>query len=129
MPNFDVDEYAKKLANDFLHPVSRDDKTITSAQLRRFYNDFKSLERRFILMHKDSKEEKAKAFQSLLPQIKLTKAKVAYARARQTVPSNFEKWLTDAVSAINSPETFEEFLLHFEAIVGFAYGLGLKDNS
>ena len=100
---------------------------ITSAQLRRFYNDFKSLERKYEVLCADP-EKKEDAFTSLLPQIKISKAKASYARARKTIPKEFETWLHQSVDKVNNADSFEKFLLHFEALVGFAYGAGLKDN-
>lgn len=98
------------------------DKSISSAQLRKFYNEFKSIEQTF-QVHKEPSE----AFANLLPKIKLNIAKVHYVRSRKLVPVAFSTWLEDCVKSIQSYEDFTAFMLHFEAIVGFAYGAGLND--
>ncbi|WP_298068389.1 type III-A CRISPR-associated protein Csm2, partial [uncultured Mailhella sp.] len=67
------------------------------------------------------------AFAGILPQIKILKAKAAYAKGRKVVPSAFSDWIAQHVDAINKPADFKAFLLHFEAVVGFCYGEGLKD--
>lgn len=121
MANFDVEKNAENLAVQFV------DEKITSAQFRKFYNEFKGLERKYQtkMLADDNKEN---AFISILPQVKIMKAKVSYARSRKTVPLVFENWLKDAVDSINSAKQFEDFLLHFEAVLGYAYGTGkLKD--
>lgn len=103
--------------------------SISSAQLRKFYNEFKTIEK--TLQVKASPE---KAFAQVKPKIKLTVAKVEYAGARKSsgkklVPESFETWLKDCVQSIDTYEDFNAFLLHFEAVVGFAYGAGLSDKS
>lgn len=122
MANFDVEKNAESLAVQFVNAK------ITSAQFRKFYNEFKGLERKYQtkMLADDNKEN---AFVSILPQVKIMKAKVSYARSRKTVPPVFENWLKDAVDSINSAKQFEDFLLHFEAVLGYAYGNGLKDNN
>jgi len=99
--------------------------SITSAQLRRFYGEFKSLEKKFQFRQGTGKSEREKAFLYVLPLIKMEKSKVAYAAKK--VPYDFKKWMNDNVDAIATPEDFEAFLLHFEAVVGFCYGLGISD--
>lgn len=134
MTDFDISlvtEKAQKLARDFVG-VDEDNKVITnnkitSAQLRKFYNEFKGLERKYqtkILSRTPSETARDEIFISILPQIKIMKAKVSYARNRKLVPEVFEDWMKKSVDNINSAKQFEDFLLHFEAIVGFAYGTG-----
>jgi len=112
-----LDSDACKCAEAFLAFGNKKEK-IKSSQLRKFYGTAKSLEL----------AGKAKSFTVILPQIKLMKAKVAYAQSRGVVPNSFKSWLTSCVDAIADEKDFEAFLLHFEAVVGFAYGAGLKDN-
>ena len=95
---------------------------ISSAQLRRFYGDFKSLEKK-----QQAAPDQQAAFVSTLPLIKMALSKAMYAKARKTVPDEFVKWIETHTRAINSLEDFKAFMLHFEAVVGFCYGYGLKD--
>lgn len=99
--------------------------SITSAQLRKFYNEFKGLEKKLQFKAKTPDLEEA-AFKGILPLVKMVKSKVAYASGGNKVPRTFADWLNRNVDAIGTTKDFKAFLLHFEAVVGFCYGLGLK---
>lgn len=121
MADFGVEQTAKDKALEFVN------EGITSAQLRKFYNEFKGLERKYqtkMLAKISDNVSKEDILKGILPQIKIMKAKVSYARSRKVVPPVFEKWMQDSVDNINSAKEFEDFLLHFEAIIGYAYGAG-----
>lgn len=93
-------------------------------QLRKFYGEIKSYEVRI----KNSRAENKEAvFDTVLPLIKLLKAKAAYACKRGVVPEGFKKWIFDNVDKVNDLKHFEAFVLYFEAVVGFCYGEA-KDN-
>lgn len=116
-----VDNEAREAAESFVQGQK-----IKSAQLRRFYGDFKALERKL-----ESRRNQAgsTAFLGILPLVKMTKSKVEYAKHRKTVPESFVKWINKHVDSINSEQDFTAFLLHFEAVVGFCYGTGeLRDS-
>lgn len=100
-------------------------RSITSAQLRKFYNEFKGLEKKLQFRAKTADVEES-AFRGILPLVKMAKSKVAYASGGNKVPRSFAEWLNANVDAINSASDFKAFLLHFEAVVGFCYGCGLK---
>jgi CRISPR-associated protein Csm2 len=100
-----------------------DKKSIKNSQLRRFFNEFKGLERR-LSQHPGDTEE---AILSVRPMVKMANAKVVYAQARKVVPESFVNWLQGHVKAINTAKDFKAFMLHFEAVVGFCYGLNPKD--
>ncbi|MBC2710649.1 MAG: type III-A CRISPR-associated protein Csm2 [Desulfosarcina sp.] len=122
-----LNEEAKKAADKFVvkRPNGRTDeyRSIKNSQLRRFFNEFKGLERR-LAQQPGGPEE---AFRSVKPMVKMANAKVVYAQARKVVPQAFVTWLQDHVQAIDSARDFKAFLLHFEAVVGFCYGLNPKD--
>ncbi len=104
-------------------------KPITSAQLRKFYNEFKGLEKKQEF-EKNTSSNEDMAFMKILPLVKMVKSKVAYASnpKGQKVPKEFAEWLSKHVEEINCARDFKAFLLHFEAVVGFCYGCGLKNN-
>ena len=112
-----VDAFAQKAARSFFE-VKDKETAIKSSQLRKFYADVKTLERQWQASGADEA-----AFGRILPMIKLLKAKSDYAHKRKVVPSNFKDWLWKHVDSINAPRDFKAFLLHFEAVVGFCYGL------
>lgn len=122
-----VTSEAEKVARSFVVKKDKREKKITSHQLRRFYNEFKTLERK--LAHKTSDQQigEEDAFQQILPLVMLNIPKVKYVASRGLVPREFQKWLELCLNKIKDVEAFRAFLLHFEAVVGFCYGFGLKD--
>jgi CRISPR-associated protein Csm2 len=62
----------------------------------------------------------------------MVRSKVAYAcpspPGKPKIPKAFADWLSDNVIAIESVKDFKTFLLYFEAVVGFCYGVGMKDS-
>ena len=132
-----LDEEAKALADSLMIPQKERDgsvrrnrqgkalpdakKTLNSAQLRKFYNDFKQLEK------KVAKQD----FEKVKPLIKMVKSKASYASnpSNQKIPPQFKQFLINNVDSINSKEEFEAFMLYFEAVVGFYYGKeGVSNN-
>ena len=88
-------------------------------QLRKFYDDFKLLERK---IHDDITEDKFKS--NILPLIKLAKSKIAYNAGRKVnnkplVPKVFKDHLDQQINNIKSIKDFQYFLLHFQAIIGY----------
>ena len=113
-----VDDKAQEAAASFCdsNRLKWPDKPITPAQLRKFYADVKTQERRWIAAGGDNA-----AFAIVLPMLKLLKAKSEYARNRKVVPLSFCNWLWEHMDSVNTAEDFRAFLLHFEAVVGFSY--------
>lgn len=107
-----VDEQAFEVAEKFASTSS-----VNKTQLRKFYGDVKNLEQIW-----NNQQKSYVAFKVILPQIKMLKAKVAYARSRELVKDSFVLWINDNVKQIDEPNDFRAFLLHFEAVVGFCYG-------
>ena len=104
-----------------------DESSITKAQLRRFYGEFKGLEKKYRNNLKPESDKEAE-FRKLLPIIKMVKSKVTYSEGTRKVPKKFADWLIKYINEINSPAEFEAFLLYFEAVVGFCYGLRMKES-
>lgn len=132
-----LDEEAKSLADSLVVPQKERDgsnrrnrqgkvlfdakKTLNSAQLRKFYNDFKQLEKKVAKQN----------FEKVKPLIKMVKSKASYASnpSNQKIPPQFKQFLINNVDSINSKEEFEAFMLYFEAVVGFYYGKeGVSNN-
>ena len=107
-----VDEFAQKAVDSFF-PNQKN--LLKTSQLRKFYADVKSLERQWQAKGGDNA-----AFISILPMIKLLKAKSDYAQKRNVVPPNFKEWLWKHVDSVSDERDFSAFLLHFEAVVGFS---------
>jgi CRISPR-associated protein Csm2 len=114
-----LDEEAKSLAKSFI-ARKRNEKSLTSAQLRRFFGEFRQLE----------KKVKVIGFEKVKPLIKMVKSKASYAAnpKNQKIPQSFKKFLIENIDEINTQEDFKAFMLHFEAVVGFFYGEGVSNN-
>ncbi len=121
-----LDEKAETLAKSF---VEKNQKTgrldtrrsLSSAQLRRFFSEFRQLE----------KKVGSKGFENVKPLIKMIKSKASYAAnpSNPKIPASFKKFLIDNVNEINEEKDFAAFMLHFEAVVGFFYGIpGVSNN-
>lgn len=92
-------------------------KTLTSSQLRRFFYEFRQLE----------KKVNINGFDKVKPLIKMTKSKVAYAYGpspkKRKIPEAFKNFLIENVDKIDTEKDFRTFMLYFEAVVGFYYGI------
>ncbi len=119
---------AKEWAESFINPKQPKERwqrnpKLTSAQLRKFHIEAKSLEER-IRNLKDPKED----FLKLRPLIKMMKSKVAYAcpttGTDRKVPEEFRRYIEEMVDNIEDCRDFKAFALCFESVVGFFYGQG-----
>lgn len=91
---------------------------IKSAQLRKYFNEVRSLE----------VQVGAKSYPVVEPLIKMLKSKVAYGmRSTTRLPREFKDFINKAVDEINDEKDFQAFVKHFEAILGFYYGEGGRD--
>ena len=116
-----LDEGAKETAESFVKRNSRDPsrliqkESLSSAQLRRFFGELRQLEKRV----------NAIGFDKVKPLIKMVKSKASYASnpSNPKIPPTFKTFLTDNIDIINEESDFKAFMLHFEAVVGFFYGI------
>lgn len=115
-----LDEKAASTAESFVERDPRNPKRLTrrslsSAQLRRFFSEFRQLE----------KKVKAMGFDKVKPLIKMVKSKASYAAnpANPKIPKSFKNFLITNIDEIQAEKDFEAFMLHFEAVVGFFYGI------
>ncbi len=122
-----LDTEARRVADGFVERNPRNPgrliakRSLSSAQLRRFFNEFRQLE----------KKVKATGFDKVKPLIKMVKSKASYAGnpSNPKIPRSFKDFLISNVDAINTEQDFEAFMLHFEAVVGFFYGIeGVSNN-
>ena len=95
--------------------------SLSSAQLRKFFNEFRQLE----------KKVGVEGFDKIKPLIKMVKSKAAYASnpSNPKIPRSFKNFLITNLDCIEREKDFQAFMLHFEAVVGFFYGIeGVKNN-
>ena len=116
----DAYEQAKKFIRRYYNNKKQKEevdqkRTLTSSQLRRFFNEFRQLE----------KKVNINGFDKVKPLIKMTKSKAAYASnpRKPKIPEAFKDFLIENVDKINTETDFKTFMLYFEAVVGFYYGL------
>ncbi len=101
-------DYSKKLKEtDNLNPN----------QLRKFYHEFKRIER--IIEMQVSQSDKELKFKEQYPFIKLIKSKATYAKESGHVKDNFLEFINSGVNSINDLKDFSAFLIFFEAVVGY----------
>lgn len=112
-----LDKEAEETAKSFVqrHPK------LSSAQMRRFFGELRQLEKRV----------NAQGFAKVKPLIKMIKSKASYAANRPSnrIPDEFKAFLVRNVDQIKTEKDFKAFMLHFEAVVGFFYGLpGVRND-
>lgn len=101
---------------------------INSSQLRRFFGEVKELYRQYESQRASSPSEKWEEIyrSDIEPRFKMVRSKVAYAKGRKggtKLPDEFASFLDDGIKSVSSSEQFRLFVQHFEAVVGFMYGL------
>lgn len=114
-----ITEEAKSIAK-----VLVEDK-LSNSQLRAFFNEIKAINNRL----EDKKENWEKVYPSLL----LIKSKIEYRASKdKNKMINFKEFLLQAIDYIKNKnkegkgyETFKNFVIFFEAIVGYSYGFGI----
>jgi CRISPR type III-A-associated protein Csm2 len=118
---------AKSWAESFINPKPPKERwqrnpKLTSAQLRRFHGEAKTLEER--IKNLDTPED----FPRIRPLVKMLKSKVANAcpitGSDRKVPDEFRKYIEEMVDNIGNVNDFKAFALCFESVVGFFYGQG-----
>jgi CRISPR-associated protein Csm2 len=103
-------EAARKVAAEASHTKNK------STQLRKFYDELVMWHDKLFDYNVKDKEATYKEF---APFIKMMCAKVAYAKGRGHVGSDFERLFTDIIKAIKNPVTLKHAKLFMEAFMGF----------
>lgn len=102
---------------------------IKSTQLRRFFSEIKEMYQRFQARTAGevASERREEIYQrDFAPLFKMVRSKVSYATrpgGQSSVPRDFAAFLTSGIDQVNTADEFRLFALHFEAVVGFMYGL------
>jgi CRISPR-associated protein Csm2 len=102
---------------------------INANQLRRFFGDVKEQYRQYLALvaGEKSEVEKEQLYRDrIAARFKMLRSKVAYAgpKGRRTIKESFVIFLDNGIKKVTDHTTFERFVLHFEAVVGFMYGNG-----
>ena len=110
-----LDERARQLGEQFARGGYN---RVSSAQMRRFYGDVKSLQ----------KEIEKGDFRDYLARVRMLKSKVAYAAGRGTISRAFQQFISTCVDLIKEARDYEDFVTVFESVVGYYYGAGGERN-
>ncbi len=114
------EELYNRIAEDIAETLaSSSGKKLSRTQLRRFFDEVKAIQR--YLNQFDDKKRKKEEFRKKLPEVKMIKAKVTYARGRNKVTKEFADFIEKSISLIKTPKDFEVFCKFFEAVYGFFY--------
>ncbi len=116
---------AEEEAKKFLKSVSTDNRgnkrgdkdTPTSTQIRRFFNDILSIKQKIEIA---PLEQKNTVFKKQLPYIKMIKAKVVYAKSRDHVNDDYEKFMNKYIDNIKDIDDFFVFCDFFESIIAYS---------
>ncbi len=102
--------------------VARDKcKNMDKNQVRKFYDDFKILERK-LNEKQDATDDWFK--KELLPHIKFVKTKIAYNASRkvtnkQLVTKEFKEYMDAQIDKIQTISDFKHFMMHYQAILAY----------
>ena len=86
-----------------------------NGQLKRFFNEFISLSQK---IESDVRDLSA-SFNKILPLIYLMKAKATYFYNRKFINESFKEFICQNIDRIRTKEDFDEFIIYFEAIIGY----------
>lgn len=116
----------KDLLTDEAEKVAQElvTKRINKNQLRKFYNDFLSLQNKAYMLQEDDFKD------TIIPLIQFSKAKLAYACGRNNIPKYFFITFSSYISNIESKEDFTNFMNFYQAVIGyFTYYSQIKSES
>jgi len=131
---FNPQESLTNLVDNLAEQQAKSLEILTSSQLRKFFGEVKDLYRRWKMLEKTAGESnKLERYQEVIePQLKMLRSKAYYAirlGGQQQIPESFRDFIDKGIEKIKGPGDFEKFVKHFEAIVGFLYGLGRVKKS
>lgn len=89
----------------------------TATQVRRFYDELVMWDEK---INTAPVEKRVRLFEESVPYIWMISAKLAYARGRNLITTDFKNIFTHLIKAINDPLTLKQAKTFFEAYLGFA---------
>lgn len=115
-----LDKDARDAAESWKLKTERDLKEGIN-QVRKYFNEVKTIQREL----KELKENNEHAWNMILPRIKMLKARSVYDfhRENSKLPEKFKEFLVTCIDSIASEKDFEVFVMHFEACLGYFYGM------
>lgn len=105
-------ETALKLTKEIMQS---DQDRNSSSQVRRYYGEIKTLQRRV---------EMGEKWERILPLVKMMKARAGYNLHRKVIGNAFKTFIDRGIDQVHTKEEFASFCLLFEAVLGHLYGEG-----
>lgn len=119
---FDPQRSEAELVDELAQRQARGIRRISAPELAKFYGEIKDLAR--VLEHATG----AETWRQVEPRLRLLRSKAFYANRRigqgHGVPREFRDFVDRGVQSVRNQEDFIKFARHFEAVVGFLYGMG-----
>lgn len=97
---------------------------ITNTQLRGFFNELKRLKQKYV-------DENEKNLDKLHIELLILKSKLEYKKGGKKISDEFSEFMEknfDIVIKENTMQSYKDFLIFFETVLGYMYGLGGIDN-
>ena len=97
---------------------------ITNSQLRAFFNELKKLKQKYI-------DENEKNVDKLHIELLILKSKLEYKKGGKKITNEFSEFMEkniDIVIKENTMQSYKDFLVFFETVLGYMYGLGGVNN-
>lgn len=118
---FDPARSAAELVDELAQRQARGIRRIAAAELARFYTEIKEL-------HRALQRGGGETWKQVEPRLRLLRSKAYYANRRigqgHGVPREFRDFIDRSIQSVRNEEDFAKFAQHFEAVVGFLYGMG-----
>jgi CRISPR-associated protein Csm2 len=118
---FDPGRSVSELVDELAQRQARGIRRISGAELAKFYTEIKDL-------HRMLANGGADGWRQIEPRLRLLRSKAYYANRRigqgHGIPREFRDFVDRGVQSVRSEEDFVKFARHFEAVVGFLYGMG-----
>lgn len=119
---FDPGRSEAELVDELAQRQARGIRRISAPELAKFYGEIKDLQR--VLQHATG----ADTWRQVEPRLRLLRSKAFYANRRigqgHGVPREFRDFIDRGVQTVRNQDDFIKFARHFEAVVGFLYGMG-----
>jgi len=125
---FDPSKDEKDLYGDLAEEQAKELR-INSSQLRKFFGEAKDLYRQFnaLIASVSTDEEKQRIYaEKIEARFLMLRSKIAYARrpnAQARLDDGFANFMDQCIRKVKNQRDFVRFILHFEAVVGFMYGM------
>lgn len=100
-----------EIAQNAAEQIKQNTRKNTTTQIRKFYDE--------LALWNDRVNGKEAIYKELEPFIKMLKAKVAYAKARDHIDDNFLNIFNQVIDEIHCAKTLRDGKLFMEAVIGF----------